>query len=130
MSQGQRPLSPHLEVYRPLTGSFTSILHRAANAALFGGMLVLALWLTSIAVGDATYDLMNGILSSFVGRIALFGWTFCAFFSAAQWLRHFFWDLGYGFEIETARRTGLVAVLFSGVATLAVWASVIARAAL
>lgn len=129
MSQGQRPLSPHLEVYRPLTGSFTSILHRATNAALLGGMFVLAAWLGSVAAGGEVYQFVNGLLASFVGRVALFGWTFCAFYSAAQWLRHFCWDLGYGFEIETAKRTGLIAVVCSGLLTLAVWSLVILRGA-
>ncbi|MEL0083942.1 MAG: succinate dehydrogenase, cytochrome b556 subunit [Gammaproteobacteria bacterium] len=127
MSQGQRPLSPHLEVYRPLTGSFTSILHRATNTALLGGMAVLVLWLASVSMGGQAYEWMNGILSSYFGRIALVGWTFCAIYSAAQWIRHFFWDLGYGFELEASRLSGRVAVVFAGVATLAIWVLVIMR---
>lgn len=127
MSQGQRPLSPHLEVYRPLTGSFTSILHRATNAALFGGMFALLLWLVCVALGGEVYELINNVLSSFFGRIALFGWTFSAIYSAAQWIRHFFWDLGYGFELETSQRSGRFALTFAAVATLLVWASIIAR---
>lgn len=129
MSQGQRPLSPHLEIYRPLTGSFTSILHRATNAALLGGMVVLAAWLACVAAGGEAYELANAFLSSFIGRIALFGWTFSALFSAAQWVRHFFWDMGYGFEIETAKKSGLLALVFAMIATLAVWLQVILRGA-
>lgn len=129
MSQGQRPLSPHLEIYRPLIGSFTSILHRATNTALLGGLMVLAVWLASVAAGGATYELVNALLSSYPGRIALFGWTFSALFSAAQWIRHFFWDMGYGFEIGTAKNSGLIALVFAVIATLAVWLQVILRGA-
>ena len=129
MSQGQRPLSPHLEIYRPLTGSFTSILHRATNTALLGGMVVLAVWLASVAAGGAAYELVNTLLSSYIARIALFGWTFSALFSAAQCVRHFFWDLGYGFDIETAKKSGRLALLFAVITTLAVWLLVIARVA-
>ncbi len=128
MSQGQRPLSPHLEVYKPLSGSFTSILHRAMNAALFGGMVVLSIWLASIAAGGAFYELTDTILSSFVGRIALVGWTFAALYSSAQWVRHFCWDMGYGFELETAQRSGTLGVVFAALATVAIWALVIMRA--
>ncbi|RLA09712.1 MAG: succinate dehydrogenase, cytochrome b556 subunit [Gammaproteobacteria bacterium] len=127
MSQGKRPLSPHLEIYRPLTGSFTSILHRATNTALFGGLLVLAVWMACVAAGGEVYQLINEVLSSYFGRIALFGWTFSAIFSSAQWVRHFFWDLGYGFDVEVSKRSGLVAVGVSAIATLGIWATVIAR---
>ena len=127
MSQGQRPLSPHLEVYRPLSGSFTSILHRAMNAALFGGMVVLSCWLASVAAGGPFYVLLNDLLSSFIGRIALVGWTFAVLYSSAQWVRHFFWDMGYGFELETAQKTGVAGVVFAAISTLAIWSLVIMR---
>lgn len=127
MSQGQRPLSPHLEVYKPLSGSFTSILHRAMNAALFGGMVVLAVWLASVATGGQLYALVNDLLSSFIGRIALVGWTFAVLYSSAQWTRHFFWDMGYGFELETAKKSGVFGLVFAVVSTLAIWSSVIMR---
>ncbi len=127
MVQGQRPLSPHLEVYRPLTGSFTSILHRAMNAALLGGLVVFTLWLVAVAVGGLMFDWVNGLFHSYIGRVALVGWTFAAIYSAAQWIRHFFWDLGYGFELQTAHITGRAAVIVSAVLTLAIWFVVIGR---
>lgn len=123
-----RPLSPHLTVYRPLIGSYTSILHRASSAALLGGLVFLAAWLLAIAQGGALFEALSVLWSSVVGKVMLFGWTFCAFFYAAQWVRHFAWDLGYGFEPDTARMTGHLALFGAAVATVLVWLYVAMRA--
>ena len=124
-----RPLSPHLTVYRPLTGSYTSILHRAASAALLGGLVFLAAWLVAIAQGSALFDALSALWASVVGKVMLFGWTFCAFFYAAHWVRHFAWDMGYGFELPTARLTGRLALFGSAAASVLVWLYVAMRAA-
>jgi succinate dehydrogenase / fumarate reductase cytochrome b subunit len=121
-------LSPHLTIYRPLTGSYTSILHRAASAALLGGLIFLALWLLAIAQGGALFDALSALWGSLVGKVMLFGWTFCAFFYAAHWVRHFAWDMGYGFELDTARRTGRLAVAGAAVAAVLVWLYIAMRA--
>ncbi|GAB4350815.1 MAG: succinate dehydrogenase, cytochrome b556 subunit [Immundisolibacter sp.] len=123
-----RPLSPHLTVYRPLIGSYTSILHRASSAALLIGLIFMAAWLLGIAQGGAVYGALSALWGSVVGKVMLFGWTFCAFFYAAQWIRHFAWDLGYGFELDTARLTGRLALLGSAVATVLVWIYIAMRA--
>ncbi len=123
-----RPLSPHLTVYRPLIGSYTSILHRAVSAALLGGLGVLAAWLLAIAQGGALFDAFTTLWGSFVGKVMLFGWTFCAFFYAAHWIRHFGWDMGYGFELDTARLTGRLALIGSAAASVLVWLYIAMRA--
>ncbi len=123
-----RPLSPHLTVYRPLIGSYTSILHRAVSAALLGGLGFLAAWLLAIAQGGALFDAYAALWGSFIGQVMLFGWTFCAFFYAAHWVRHFAWDLGYGFELEAARRSGQAALIGSAVASVLVWLYIAMRA--
>ncbi|MEC9341551.1 MAG: succinate dehydrogenase, cytochrome b556 subunit, partial [Pseudomonadota bacterium] len=84
----QRPLSPHLTIYRPLIGAFTSILHRAMNAALFAGCGVFAIWLFAAARGGAFFTWYNGLLHSLIGRALLVALTFAACYSAAQWIRH------------------------------------------
>lgn len=124
-----RPLSPHLAVYRPLIGSYTSILHRATSAALLGGLVFLAAWLVAIAQGGALFDVLSALWASAVGKVMLFGWTFCAFFYAAHWVRHFAWDMGYGFELPTARLTGRLALFGSAAASVLVWLYVAMRAA-
>lgn len=123
----ERPLSPHLTVYRPLMGAFTSILHRAMNTALLVGCGFLVMWLVAVAQGGDLFRAYNSFLGSVVGRAMLFGWTFAACYSAAQWVRHLFWDLGYGFELETARKTGHAAIWGSTAVTLLVWLIVVVR---
>ncbi|MGK2940163.1 MAG: succinate dehydrogenase, cytochrome b556 subunit [Immundisolibacter sp.] len=123
-----RPLSPHLTVYRPLIGSYTSILHRAVGAALLGGLGLFALWLLAVAEGGAWFDHYSAFWGSFVGKVMLFGWTFCAFFYAAHWVRHFAWDMGYGFELATARRSARLALIGSAVAAVLVWLYIALRA--
>jgi len=124
---GQRPLSPHLTVYRPLIGAFTSILHRATGALLLAGTVVLALWVLSIAVGGSSYDCIDSVLSAWYGQLALFGWTFAGYYYISQWVRHFFWDLGYGFELPVARFTGWLVVGVAVAMTLLTWSCVIVR---
>lgn len=121
MARRPAPLSPHLGIYRPLPGSFTSIAHRASNTALFAGTWFLAAWLIGIAAGGRWFALYTAFWASWPGQLMLFGWTFCAFFSAAQWLRHFAWDLGYGFDLRTTRITALAALAGAAAASLALW---------
>lgn len=127
MARRPAPLSPHLAIYRPLSGSFTSIAHRAVNVALFGGTWFLAAWLIGIAAGGTWFETYTAFWGTWLGQVMLFGWTFCAFYNAAHWLRHFAWDLGYGFELGTARLTAWLAVGGSALATLAVWAWIAVR---
>ena len=123
----QRPLSPHLTVYRPLIGAFTSILHRAMNTALFAGCGLLALWLLAVAQGGELFDWYSAVLHSLIGRALLVVLTFAGCYSAAQWIRHLFWDMGYGFALETSRRSALAALWGSAAVTLLIWAVVLIR---
>ena len=127
MTNSGRPLSPHLTVYRPLIGAFTSILHRAMNTALFGGCLFFAAWLLTIALGGEAYATYARFWQSWIGQSMLLCWTFAAIYSAAQWLRHLAWDLGYGFELEVARRTAWLALWGSSGLTLLIWSHVLLR---
>jgi succinate dehydrogenase / fumarate reductase, cytochrome b subunit len=121
MARRPAPLSPHLAIYRPLHGSFTSIAQRATNTALFAGTWFFAAWLVAIAAGGRWFDLYTAFWASWLGQVMLFGWSFAALFSAAQWLRHFAWDVGYGFELRTSRITAILALVGAAVATLGLW---------
>ena len=121
MARRPAPLSPHLGIYRPLSGAFTSIAHRAVNTALFGGCFFLAAWLIGIAAGGPLFEVYTAFWGTWLGQLMLVGWTYCAFYCAAHWVRHFAWDLGYGFELPTAQLTARVALIGSAAATLAVW---------
>lgn len=117
----ERPLSPHLQVYRPQLTSMLSILHRATGIALSVGALYLATWVMYAASSPKAYALFQGFNVSIVGRIVLGGWLFSAFFHMCNGIRHLFWDAGYGFELKDAYRSGWIVVGVSLVATAASW---------
>lgn len=116
-----RPLSPHLQVYRLPMLAILSILHRATGIALSVGALYLATWVMYAASNPHAYSLFQGFNSSIVGRFVLGGWLFSAFFHLCNGIRHLFWDAGYGFELKDADRSGWIVVIVSLVATAASW---------
>ena len=117
-----RPLSPHLQVYKPQLTSVLSILHRATGIALSVGALYLATWVIYAAASPRAYALFQGFNISIVGRIVLGGWLFCAFYHLSNGIRHLFWDAGYGFELKDAYRSGWIVVIVSLIATALSWA--------
>jgi succinate dehydrogenase / fumarate reductase, cytochrome b subunit len=117
-----RPLSPHLQVYRPQLTSMLSILHRATGIALSVGALYLAVWvIAASATSPRAYALFSSFNMSILGRIVLGGWLFSAYYHLCNGIRHLFWDAGYGFELKDAYRSGWIVVGVSLVATLVSW---------
>ena len=116
-----RPLSPHLQVYKPQLTTILSILHRATGIALSVGALYLATWVIYAAASPRAYALFQGFNTSILGRIVLGGWLFCAFYHLSNGIRHLFWDAGYGFELKDAYRSGWIVVGVSLAATLVAW---------
>lgn len=125
MDGAERPLSPHLQVYRWQITMALSILHRGSGLALSVGLLVLVYWLLSVAGGPASYAESQAILGSGLLKLCYLGWTFCFFYHLANGIRHLAWDIGYGFEKGQITATDWTVVVFSGLATLAFAASVI-----
>jgi succinate dehydrogenase / fumarate reductase cytochrome b subunit len=121
MSQADRPLSPHLQVYRPQLTSVLSILHRLTGVALAVGTLLLVWWLAAAASGAESFATANGFVGSFIGRVLLFGWSFALFYHLANGIRHLFWDAGHGYEISTVNRSGQLVVVAAIILTLAAW---------
>ena len=121
MPTGNRPLSPHLQVYRPQLTSVLSILHRITGVALLAGTLLLIYWLAAAAAGPEAFETARAVIGSVLGRLFLFGWTVALFYHLCNGIRHLFWDAGYGFELETAYRSGWLVVGASAVLSLASW---------
>ena len=121
MGAESRPISPHLTIYRPQIIAFASILHRAMNTLLLGGAFVLAIWVVAVAAGGGFFEFFAWLWRSPIGKLALFAWTFAGFFYVLQWIHHFIWDLGYGFELEQARLGAWLVVILSVVATVSCW---------
>jgi succinate dehydrogenase / fumarate reductase cytochrome b subunit len=121
MEKSQRPLSPHLQIYRPQLTSVLSITHRATGIALVLGTLVLVYWLLAAASGAEAYGSAQQLLGSWPGRILLLGFSFALFFHLCNGIRHLFWDAGYGFEKQTARKSSWFVLAATVVLTIVVY---------
>ena len=117
----RRPLSPHLQVYRPQITSVLSILHRGTGIALSVGTLVLVWWLVAAASGDAAYMVVSGFLHSPLGLLLLLGWSAALWYHLFAGLRHLSWDAGWGFELPQVHRSGRAAVILTVVLTALTW---------
>jgi succinate dehydrogenase / fumarate reductase cytochrome b subunit len=124
-----RPMSPHLSVWRWHVTMATSILHRATGIALYVGALVVAGWAVALANGPEAFNGYRALLGSPLGLLVLFGLTFSLFYHLANGVRHLFWDTGKGFDPKTADMTGWAAIAFGVVATLLIWAVAVIRIA-
>jgi succinate dehydrogenase / fumarate reductase cytochrome b subunit len=113
MRPAGRPLSPHLQVYKPQLTSVISISHRATGLALSVGMIVLVWWLLAAAIGPAAYADVRGFLGSWLGILLLVGWTFSLFFHLCNGIRHLVWDTGHGLDLPTTYATGWAVVAVS-----------------
>ncbi|WP_417454830.1 succinate dehydrogenase, cytochrome b556 subunit [Kiloniella sp.] len=122
MSRGNRPLSPHLQVYRPQLTSVLSILFRIMGVATSVGSIVLIWWLAAAASGAEYFELVQSFLGSWFGRLLLFGWTFALVFHLCNGIRHLYWDAGKGLELETAYASGKAVIVFSVIITVGLWA--------
>jgi len=121
MSDHNRPLSPHLSIYRwPITMT-TSILHRVTGAVLSGGLLILTAWLFDAAVGAEAYAVFVSYMDTLVGRIVLIGWSFAFFFHLSNGIRHLVWDTGRGFEIATANASAWFVLILAVTLTALFW---------
>ncbi|MDX1483829.1 MAG: succinate dehydrogenase, cytochrome b556 subunit [Alphaproteobacteria bacterium] len=122
MAQENRPLSPHLQIYRPQFTSVLSILHRMTGVVLGLGALLLVYWLAAAAAGPQWFDQARSIAGSWLGELVLLGFTWALFYHLLNGIRHLFWDIGMGFELATARLTGWAVAILSLVLTGAAWA--------
>jgi succinate dehydrogenase / fumarate reductase cytochrome b subunit len=121
MANTNRPLSPHLQVYRPQLTSMLSILHRGTGVALAGGLVLMLWWLVALASGPEYYDYVMGVAGSIIGRLVLLGFSWALFFHLCNGLRHLYWDAGWGFEIPSVYRSGYMVVIGATVLTVLAW---------
>ncbi|MDM7849500.1 succinate dehydrogenase, cytochrome b556 subunit [Pseudochrobactrum kiredjianiae] len=119
--KSQRPLSPHLSIYKPAITMTTSIIHRITGGALYFGTVLLAVWLISAAVSEDCFNFVNGLFGSWVGQLVLFGYTWALMQHLAGGIRHFIWDMGAGLEKHTASKIAWATVVFSVIATILIW---------
>jgi succinate dehydrogenase / fumarate reductase, cytochrome b subunit len=121
MASAERPLSPHLQIYKPQISSILSILHRITGAGLGIGLLLLAWWLIAAASGPDAFATVQGFIGSWLGRLILFGFTWALFYHLLNGIRHLGWDLLFGLDIPTMTKTGWAVVVGSVVLTILTW---------
>ncbi len=117
----ERPLSPHLQVWRWHSTMFSSIAHRATGVALYGGALILAFWAIALASGPDAYNLYMTLLGGPIGRLVMLGLSVSVFYHLANGIRHLVWDTGRGLDIKTAGASTALVIAFALAATAAVW---------
>jgi succinate dehydrogenase / fumarate reductase cytochrome b subunit len=117
----QRPLSPHLQIYRWPVTMATSITHRATGMALYIGALFLTWWLVALAYGADAYASFQSVANSWIGTLVLVGYTWALIYHLCNGMRHLQWDMGGLLENVTAERSGIIVYIASVLLTAAVW---------
>ena len=116
-----RPLSPHLFIYKPMLTMLMSIVHRITGAALYGGTLLLAWWLLAAATGPNAYAGIGSFMSSWFGRVILFGYTWALMHHMLGGIRHLIWDSGRGFGPSEREWLAIATLVGSISLTVIIW---------
>ncbi|MGE0212874.1 MAG: succinate dehydrogenase, cytochrome b556 subunit [Parvibaculaceae bacterium] len=117
----QRPLSPHLQIYRPMLTMMMSIIHRITGGALYFGTLLLVWWLFAAASGPAYFNFVQELFGSWIGRLVLFGYTWALIHHMLGGLRHLVWDTGRGFGLVTIEWMARATIAGSITLTILLW---------
>ena len=117
----QRPLSPHLQIFKPMLSMTMSILHRITGLVLAVGMVGFVCWLNVTATSDAYFAVVQGFLASWFGQLLLFGMTWVLIHHMLGGLRHFIWDSGHGFELNRVEALVRANIIGSVLITFALW---------
>ena len=113
MATANRPLSPHLQIYKPQLTSVLSITHRGTGVFLSIGALFLACWLLAVAWGPEAYALLQEYLQAWYGQVLLYAWLFSLYYHLCNGIRHLCWDLGLGLDLKTTYATGYAVIASS-----------------
>jgi succinate dehydrogenase / fumarate reductase, cytochrome b subunit len=116
-----RPLSPHLQIYKPIPTMIMSIMHRITGGALYFGTVLVAWWLIAAASGEAYYDWVSWAFGTWIGRLVLFGYTLALVHHMLGGLRHFVWDMGHGYEKHFSTKVAKAMPVVSVAITLVIW---------
>ena len=116
-----RPLSPHLQVYKPIPTMVMSIVHRITGGALYFGTLLVAWWLIAATSGEAYFEWVSWFFGTLIGRLVLFGYTWALVQHMLGGLRHFMWDMGHGYEKEFSTKLAIATPFASVALTILIW---------
>ncbi|CAN5296194.1 succinate dehydrogenase, cytochrome b556 subunit [soil metagenome] len=120
-SPAERPLSPHLQIYRPMLTTMMSIVHRITGSVLYLGTLLLVWWLVAAAVSDDAFATVQAVFSSWIGLIVLFGFTWALLHHMIGGIRHLYWDTGRGYDLVTIEWFARATIAGSITLTVLLW---------
>jgi len=118
VNRGNRPLSPHLTIYRPQLTSMTSIFTRITGNALIVGALLIVWWFAALASGPEAYARANGFITSWFGDLIMFGSVACLWYHSLSGVRHLIWDSGHMLDVEASEWAGKAIILVSVLLTI------------
>jgi succinate dehydrogenase / fumarate reductase cytochrome b subunit len=117
----KRPLSPHLQIYKPIPTMVMSIVHRITGGALAVGTIILAWWLVAAASGKPYFDWISWLLGTWIGLLVLFGYTWALVHHMLGGMRHFMWDMGHGFDKHFTTKLAIALPIVSICLTVVIW---------
>ena len=119
--ENKRPLSPHIQIYRWHVSSLVSISHRITGIINIIAITLICLWVSLIFISENNHEMVNLFLSSKIGKFIILGLTWSFSFQILSEIRHLIMDLGYGFELQTTRITGLLVIFGSIILTILIY---------
>jgi len=119
--EAERPLSPHLQIYRPMLTMMMSIAHRITGASLAVGFLLLTWWLVAISIGPDAYATVSDFFGSFIGRALLFLFTWALVHHMLGGIRHLIWDTGAALDKTSIEVAAWLTIISSIVLTVLIW---------
>ena len=119
--ENKDPLTPHIQIYKWHISSLVSISHRITGIINILAITFICVWVSFLVLGEVNYDIINLFLNSFVGKFIAIGLLWSFSFQILSEIRHLALDMGYGFELQTTRITGLVVILGSVVLTILIY---------
>ena len=119
--ENKSPLSPHIQIYRWHISSLVSISHRVTGIINIIAITLICIWASLLFFGEANYAMINFVLNSFLGKFIALGLAWSFSFQILSEIRHLIMDMGYGFELQTTRITGLVVIFGSILLTIVIY---------
>ena len=116
-----RPLSPHLTIHKKFLTAVFSIFHRITGIGLSIGSILMAIWISLIALGPNYFFIFESIAATLIFKIILFLWTMGVFYHLFNGIRYLFWTYGLGMELKTVYNSGYIVILLTFAATILIW---------
>ena len=116
--KNDNPISPHIQVYNWHISSLVSISHRITGVLNYPLLILVCFWVISLLLGEKNYEYFKIFSNSFIGKFFIIGFIWSYIFQILSEIRHWFWDMGYGFELKTTKITGTIVILGSFILTI------------